>query len=66
MDEIVKWFVQQLPLAAVVGVALWKVYTDSRADRQYMMNLLEKLYIRDIEARGESVSEHENTLMQRP
>jgi hypothetical protein len=66
MDEIIKWLVQQLPLAAVVGVALYKVYSDGRADRAYMMNLLEKQYIMIIELSGGKASDHDDTLMKRP
>jgi hypothetical protein len=66
VEEILQWLVQQLPLAAIVGIALYKVYNDGRADRQYMMDLLEKLYIRMLDQSGEKLSDHEDTLMKRP
>lgn len=66
MDEIVKSLIVQAPLAAVVGIALWVVYRDGRADRQYMMDLLEKLYMRALEQNGERLSDHEETFMKRP
>lgn len=66
MDELIKWLVQQVPLAVVVGVALWKVYSDGRADRQYMMLLLERSYLRIKQLQGEDVDLPEATIMKRP
>jgi hypothetical protein len=66
MDEIWKQIVAQLPFVAMVGFALWIVYRDGRNDRKYMMDLLEKMYLSNLEARGESVADHAETLAKRP
>jgi len=66
MDELIKWAVQQVPLALVVGIALWKVYSDGRDDRKYMMELLERSYMRIKQLGGDEPNLSEETLLKRP
>lgn len=66
MEELMKWMIQNVPLALVIGVALYKVYTDGKADRRYMMDVIEKQYAILIELAGGKVSDHDDTLMKRP
>lgn len=66
MDNIVANFAAQFPFAAVVIAMLYVHYRDSKAERKYMMDIIEKQYIMLIELRGGNVSDHEETLMKRP
>jgi hypothetical protein len=56
----------QLPLAAVVAVALYIVYTDGKKDRQYMIELLQTQFMLLIQLSGGKVSDHDETLTNRP
>lgn len=66
MDEFWKQFIMQLPMVAAVGYALWIVYRDGRADRKYMMDLLERIYLKQKESRGEKPVLTDDTLAKRP
>lgn len=66
MDEFAKSLLYQVPLAFAVGLALYRVYTDGKAERKYMMDLLERAYLKIAALNGETASDHEETLMQRP
>lgn len=62
--EIPLW--AQLGIAAVFLAMLVKLYTDGKAERKYMMDLLEKAYLMIAELKGDDPDDHDKTLMQRP
>jgi len=66
MDEIIKSIATQLPMVAIVTYMLYIVYRDGRADRQYMMSLLEKIYLSQKSIGGESRELGDDTLSKRP
>jgi len=66
MDEIIKSIATQLPMVAIVTYMLYIVYRDGRADRQYMMSLLEKIYLSQKSVTGESRELGDDTLSKRP
>lgn len=66
VDEIIKQVLLQVPLAAIVGIALWRVYTDGKADRAYLIDINQKQFVMLIELSGGKVSDHDETLHKRP
>jgi hypothetical protein len=64
---MVKSVIVQFPMAAMVGLALWIVYRDGRADRKYMMDLLERIYLKQKADSGdEQPTLGDETLAKRP
>lgn len=66
MDELLKQLLLQFPLAAIVGIALYRVYVDGKADRQYLIELNQKQFVMLVEMSGGKVSDHDATLAKRP
>lgn len=62
--EIPLW--AQLGIAAVFLAMLVKLYTDGKAERKYMMDILEKLYLKTADLSGDDPHDHDETLMRRP
>lgn len=66
MDEFVKQVMLQFPLATIIGFALYRVYIDGKADRQYLIELNQKQFVMLVELSGGKVSDHDETLAKRP
>lgn len=66
MEQLFQWLIDNVPLAAVFGIALWKVYNDGKEDRKYMMELLERAYMKVKQLSGEEPTLTDETLMKRP
>lgn len=66
MSNLLENFAAQFPFAAIVIVMLYVHYRDAKAERKYMIDIIEKQYMMLIELRGGNVSDHDETLMKRP